>query len=287
MTLRRMLCWTLLLASLPALARAEPLRVVYGVQAAGVQVMRVEVVFDLSGPSGYRIDSSFRFTGVAGWFASGQQASRVEGAWSGAAARPSRFTGDGIWRGTPRQVVLDYPGGQPSLSLLNPPTDPDRQEVPPELRRNTIDSLSALAQLTRTLTVTGRCEGQAAIFDGRRRADFTARTLSRDILPPWRSAWSGEAIRCGFTARQLAGFRHDDGAEAREPQEGIAWMASPRPGDPIIPVRVEMPGRWLGRLYGYLLEVGPVQPGRTRASNPGSSATVAATGAPSAIAGAP
>ncbi|MCQ4159305.1 DUF3108 domain-containing protein [Roseomonas sp. GC11] len=241
----------------PRAARAEPLRAVYAVQAAGMQVMRVEALFDLGTPGRYRIESRFRFTGLAGWFASGQQASAVEGVWSGDAARPLRYSGDGLWRGTPRQVVLEYPAGQPVARLLVPSPDPDREPVPAGLQQNTIDSLSALAQLTRNLATTGRCEGQAAVFDGRRRADFSARTEGRDRLAPWGQAWHGEAVRCGFQARQLAGFRLDDGPEAREPQQGIAWMAAPVPGGPILPVRVEMPGRWLGRLTGYLVEIKP------------------------------
>ncbi|MDJ0389438.1 DUF3108 domain-containing protein [Roseomonas sp. E05] len=248
-----------LLATLcsPAAGRAEPLRAVYAVQAAGIQIVRAEVLFDLSAPSRYRIESRLHLTGLVSWFSSGRVTSRAEGVWAGDAARPSHFTSEGTWRGEPRQVVLDYPGGQPALRRLIPAHDPDREPVPPPLQSHTIDSLSALAQLSRTLEDTGRCEDRAAIFDGRRRGNVVIRTLGRDYLPPHAGAWSGEAVRCGFIARQIAGFRHDDGADAREPQEGVAWMARPRPGAPILPVRVEMPGRWLGRLTAYLVELGP------------------------------
>lgn len=266
-------------------ARAEPIRAVYGVQAAGMQVMRIEAIYDLTSAGGYRIESSFRFTGIAGWFASGQQTGRAEGRWQGDAVRPLRFQGEGRWRGDLRQVVLDYPAGQPVLRLLTPPDDPDREQVPEAMRRDTIDSLSALAQLTRSLATTGRCDGRAAVFDGRRRADFQSVTAGQEVLQPWRNAWAGPATRCAFTARQLAGFRHEDGPDAREPQEGSAWMARPGPNYPIIPVRVDMPGRWLGRLTGYLLEVGPA--GSSRASSAGNSLADAATGAPSAISGRP
>lgn len=245
-----------LLLTLPA--RAEPLRAVYGVQAAGMQVMRVEVIFAIDDPARYRIESRLSLTGVAGWLSQGRQSNRVEGVWAGDQAWPIRFTGDGFWRGEARRVEIGYREGHPALLRLSPAEEPDRESVPPGLRHNTVDSLTALAQLTRNLARTGRCEGQVAIFDGRRRADLAARTLGRDRLAPWGGAWSGEAVRCGFTGRQIAGFRHEDGQEAREPQEGLAWMASPWPGAPIVPVRVEMPGRWLGRLTGYLLEAAPL-----------------------------
>ncbi|WP_159995989.1 DUF3108 domain-containing protein [Roseomonas sp. 18066] len=247
------------LLAVPALARAEPMRAVYSVQAAGVQVMRVEAIFDLDSPSRYRIESSFRFTGLAGWFAGGRQANRVDGVWVDNAARPVRYVGDGLWRGEPRQTVLEYRDNQPVARVMIPAEDPDREPVPEALQRGTVDSLTALAQLTRNLATTGRCEGRAAIFDGRRRADMAARTLGRDRLTPQSGSWGGEAVRCGFEARQLAGFKRDDGPDAREPQEGLAWMAAPLAGGPIIPVRVEMPGRWLGRLTALLVEVKPAQ----------------------------
>ncbi|MFC4166094.1 DUF3108 domain-containing protein [Teichococcus aestuarii] len=242
---------------LPLPGRAEPLRAVYGVQAAGMQVMRVEVMFDLDSPRHYRIESAVHLTGLARWFSAGRQVNRVEGLWREHRAQPVRFVGDGVWRGKPRQVVLEYPDGQATLRHLVPAEDPEREPVPPALWRGTVDALTPVAQMARNLARTGRCEAEATVFDGRRRAEFTARTLGRDRLAPWREAWSGEAVRCGFTGRQTAGFRHDDERDLREPQEAIAWMASPRPGAPVLPVRVEMPGRWLGPLTAYLLELGP------------------------------
>lgn len=243
--------------SAPSLAWAEPFRAVYSLQAAGLQVVRAEVVFDFAVPSHYRIESRVRFTGLASLFSNGRMTSRVEGIWSGDAARPRHYASEGNWRGEARQVAMDYPGGQPELRRLVPPDDPERDPVPAALQRHTIDSLSAVAQLSRTLADTGGCEERAAIFDGRRRGNVVIRTLGRDYLAPHGEAWSGEAVRCGFTARQIAGFRHDDGQDAREPQEGTAWMARPQPGAPILPVRVDMPGRWLGRLTAYLVEFGP------------------------------
>lgn len=254
---RRLLPLLAVLLALSPMARAEPLRAVYGVQAAGMQVMRIEVLFDLASPRHYRIESALHLTGLARWFSDGRQVSRVEGQWQENRAQPRRYVGEGVWRGRQRQVVLEYPEGQATLRQLVPAVDPEREPVPPALWRGTVDALTPVAQMARNLARTGRCEAEAAVFDGRRRAEFSARTLGRDFLPPWREAWSGEAVRCGFTGRQVAGFRHDDERELREPQEAIAWMASPRPGAPVLPVRVEMPGRWLGRLTAYLLELSP------------------------------
>jgi hypothetical protein len=58
----------------------------------------------------------------------------------------------------------------------------------------------------------------------------------------------------------VAGFRRDqDRAEAGEPQRGTAWIASPYPGAPAIPVRVDIPTRWFGTVTAVLLGAEPAQ----------------------------
>jgi hypothetical protein len=272
------------LAALAAPAVAEPLRAVYSVRGGGVQVMQVEAVFDFDTPGRYSVRADWRSTGVARIFGSARFSAVSEGRLAGGEARPGRYVLDGAWRGEPRRVVLDYPGGQPVMRQRLPQEDPEREPVPPEMTRDTIDQLSATAQLIRMVAETGRCDGRASIYDGARRVEMQTRTAGRDRLFPWSTAWHGEATRCAFTGRQVAGFRRsDNGDRAREPQEGTAWLAPPRAGDPPIPVRLEIPSRWLGALSIYLMEVGPA----AAASSAGSSDGRAATGAPSAAARGP
>ena len=116
-----------------------------------------------------------------------------------------------------------------------------------------MDALSALAKLTRTVATTGRCDAAAAVYDGRRRADYTAQTEGMQVLPQ-EGAFGGEALRCGFESRLLAGWRSDREAEwAKKPQPATAWLGRPLPGRQAIPVRIEMPSRWLGTIRVVLL----------------------------------
>ncbi|MDB5369936.1 MAG: hypothetical protein JWP20_1494 [Roseomonas sp.] len=264
-------------------AWGEPLRAVYSVRGGGMQVMQVEVVFDLDTPGRYSIQAAWRTTGLARLFGAAQFSAGVEGRWAGGEARPLRYSVDGTYRGEARRTVMDYPTGQPVLRSRLPEHDPERDPVPESMMRNTIDQFTAIARLSRQLAETGRCDGQAAVFDGARRVDMRARTAGRDMLFPWSSAWHGEAVRCGFIGQQLAGFKHDDGDRAREPQEGTAWMAPPRPGDAPIPVRLEIPSRLFGAMTIYLMEVGPAMRAASNdASSAGNSAGRSATGAPAA-----
>jgi hypothetical protein len=255
-------------------AAAEPLRALYSVRGGGLQMMQVEATFDLDTPGRYSITAVWRTTGMARLFGGTEFSGGVEGRWVGSQARPQRYNVAGTLRGEPRRTMLEYPAGQPVLRIRLPEVDKERDPVPEAQTRNTTDQFTAVAQLTRIIAV---------IYDGARRVEMQSRTAGRDRLFPWSTAWQGEALRCAFTGLQTAGFKHDDGERAREPQEGVAWMASPRPGDMPIPVRLEIPSRLFGAMTVYLMEVGPARPSaRAASSNAGSAAGLSATGAPSA-----
>ncbi|MBU8538358.1 DUF3108 domain-containing protein [Falsiroseomonas tokyonensis] len=234
-------------------ARAQPIRAVYDVYAAGMTVLQLEAVFDLSA-TGYRVETQLRTRGIASTIVPGQQVAQVVGAWQAGQARPSSYRSHGTWRGRERVVVLAWEAGNPVVQALVPPDEEEREVVPADARRGTIDALSALALLSRTVAGSGGCQGQAPVFDGRRRSDFASQGGALEIIRPWGEAWHGQALRCSFIGRQVAGFLRDQPrGEAARPQQGTAWMAAPFPGAPPIPVRIEMPSRWFGTATAVLL----------------------------------
>ena len=125
---------------------------------------------------------------------------------------------------------------------------------PRSARANTIDTLSAMASLINQVNTTGRCEGKATTFDGRRLAQLEARTAGEQVLErTGRSNFAGKALRCDFVGRQLAGFNLDDDRERlQRPQSGTAWFAAVTPGGPKIPVRVAFQTRWFGEATMYV-----------------------------------
>lgn len=255
-------CAATLLALATASARAETLLARYEVRAAGIQVMQVDAEFELDGPR-YRLRARIRTTGIVNVLGRGDQVTSTEGAWRGTEPIPVRYRMEGIWRGARRAAALDWPNpGQPILGELEPPIEEDRQPVPDRLRQGTMDALSALAKLTRTVATTGRCDATAAVYDGRRRADYIARTEGMQALPP-DGAFAGEALRCSFESRLLAGWRSEREAEwAQKPQPATAWLGRPLPGRMAIPVRIELPSRWLGSIRVVLLGVEPLPSGQ-------------------------
>ena len=251
----------LLAAALPA--RAQPVAATYNVVAAGLTVMELNATLDIT-EAGYAVEFRTRLRGVASAFGGGQLTTRVEGVWVGDAARPRRYVSEGTLRGSEtRRTVLEWPGGQPAIRLMVPPNDAEREPVPDADQRNTIDNLSAIAQLVRQVRRSGRCEGAVRVFDGRRLSALSATSQGQERFAPARDEWSGVALKCGFEGRFLAGFRRDEDVEAaRRPQVGTAWLGEAAPGQPVMPVRVETVSRWFGTLSARLASAGP--PGQLR-----------------------
>lgn len=225
----------------------------YSTYVAGLNVFNAEADVEL-GAAGYRVDLASRTAGTYGALFRGETNSVAQGRWAGPMVAPIRYAIAGQWRGRKRMTLIEYAAGQPSVLRLQPPNDAEREEVPPPLQRETIDTISAVAMLVRNTSTSGRCEGQARTFDGRRLIQVAVRTAGWETVPAdRRSIFAGPALRCDFDGRLLAGFMLDgDRDSAARPQEGTAWLAQLAPGGPMLPVRVRFDMRWLGSATMYL-----------------------------------
>lgn len=250
--------------ALPAGASAAhpgPVQASYTAYFSGFSIVTLDASIDL-GAEAYRVAATMRTTGMLAMIVRGEQVSLVEGrvqpAGTPFALAPSRFLMEGTWRSTLRRVAMSWTGGQPDVLSVVPASQDEREPVPAELQRNTVDTLTALAALVRQAAGTGRCDGAAQVFDGRRRSDFTAATEGIDTLAAHKwGSFSGPALRCRFEGRQVAGFwRQGDRDEAAKPRGGFAWFASPAPGLPMIPVRIEAESSW-GTVYVHITRAAP------------------------------
>jgi len=252
--------WILALTATPAAALAQApsaTRVSYATYAAGMHVADVSAGIGLSAKD-YQLTLSYQTTGLAGVFVRGQQDDVVSGGWNGTVPRPNRFIGTGRWRGEDRVARIDYDRGTPVVRELKPSNDEEREPVPLALQQNTIDGVSALAQLVRTVEKTGRCDGTIRTYDGRRAVEIRAMTGGYDMLDQTsRSVFAGRALRCNFTGRLVAGFKIDDDREkAARPLTGSAWLAPLQNGQAPLPVRITFQTRWMGDMTMYLTGFG-------------------------------
>lgn len=249
----------LLVPLAPAGAETE-VHASYRTYAVGLHVANVKAGFGL-GPWSYQMQLAYHTTGLVGLFYQGHQINTVRGSWQEDQPAPFEFFGDGFWRGQHRTTLIDYEHGRPLVRDLEPPNEGERQPVPSDLQSNTIDTLSAMAELIRHVAATGRCETTVRTFDGRSVTEVTARTVGTETLTPTDlSLFSGQALRCDFEGRMLAGFRlGESNALQRAPLHGSAWLASVIPGAPPVPARMVFQTRWFGEATMYLTKVGPGQ----------------------------
>jgi hypothetical protein len=244
------------LATTPtASAQVAQVQLAYDTYAAGLQVMQMRASFGL-GPWNYRIAVDYHTTGLVGLLYRGHQTNSVRGNWQDEHADPLEFLGVGIWHGQQRRTLIDYDRGIPEVRDLEPPQETEREAVPTDLQRHTLDTLSALAQLMRKVEHAGSCETEAHTYDGRRVLDVVAHNAGSETLgATGRSIFSGPTLRCDFEGRELAGFLiGEDDEEHRRPLHGSAWLAPMLPGAPPLPVRIASQTRWFGWATMYLTE---------------------------------
>lgn len=253
--MRHLLALFVLLA--PSARAASPsVHLEYEAYVAGLSVISVKSDVAM-GREDYGVEIGYRTHGLVDAFFHADLHSTAKGAFEGLLPRPQRFTAWGAFRGTARQTLIDYPDNDPVVKVLEPPNDKERDTVPLDQRPGTVDTLSALAMLVHTVIETNRCDGKLRVFDGRRLSEISARTAAMETLESDKdSRFAGPALRYDFVGRMLAGFIHDeDRATQAEPQEGTAWLASPGPGLPLLPVRIRFHLHFFGYATAYLTEV--------------------------------
>jgi hypothetical protein len=246
------------LGAAPAHAQNIQLRAKYDAYAAGFQVAEMQARIGVDAAT-YRMRIAYHTTGLLGTLVPGTQEGGVDGLFDRTRAMPQHFWGKGVWRGEDRRTELNYRAGQPEIVALVPPNDADYEPVPDTMQAGTVDALTAMIEVLRQVALTGKCEGQATTFEGRRVVAVTTHTIGvEDLAPSSRSPYAGNALRCDFEGRQLAGFYRDaDRSELEKPKPGSAWFAPVTPGGPPVPIRVNFPTRWVGQGTLYLTEIGP------------------------------
>jgi hypothetical protein len=236
----------LLLLSSAGLCPAGAVEAVYQVTQTGIPVVEITAQFE-NRTDGYWMRSVSRAVGIGRLFAPHEIRSEVEGAWRAEGVAPQRFQAEGNWRGDARRMVLLFREGMPHPLEMEPPEGATNEPVPLPARRGAIDGLSAFALMSRTVTQTGRCDLTGPIFDGRRRLDWSSRTIGSVRIS--HAGKEIESLQCGLESRLVAGVRiGDDPARATQPRPAMAWLAKVDPRLPPIPVRVEFPSTIFGTM---------------------------------------
>ena len=250
--------------ALPSAARAQSAdRVVLGyeISIAGFHVIDFDLAIAIDDRA-YDVSTTFRTHGVFDWFVSWHSVSQSLGRVKNGKVKPERYEALGTFRGNRREVRFNYRDGAIGGIELVPPLgeDNDREPVTAAEMGDAQDPAAMLYALIRRVSAGQTCTGVVPVFDGRRRFDleFVERGVER--VEAWRTgAFEGDARRCDFTFRIVAGFmRNVSGGvdRQREPRLGRTWLAPVVPGKPLAPVRIEVENSNWGLTIARLRPVG-------------------------------
>ena len=123
----------------PSAASAREMRLRYNVTVlGGVSLGEIEVASMLD-RAGYRIEIRTRPYRAAQLVGAAEQTGKVEGRWGRSGPEPRLYQANGSWRGRAYVSEMHYPRGVPTIRRQEPSNE-DREAVPPELIRGTVDS---------------------------------------------------------------------------------------------------------------------------------------------------
>ncbi len=227
-----------LLAVAPAAAEDVAVRLQYEVRYGILSLLSLQVATDLDGPR-YRSRVRTETQGVVGVLYPWSAQTEAVGVREGVELHPRRHRSEGTYRSERRSVEIDYDDDGSVRSRVEPPPEEDwRHAVPAALQQATIDPITAGLR-----AVSSNCQGTLPVFDGRRRYDLRLESLGEADLPQSGDrVYAGPTQRCRAQVEALAGFWRVDPRDSEQPTYLDAWIASPRPGMPRVPVYLELTG---------------------------------------------
>lgn len=232
----------------------QPIELAYNIHLGSFLAGTVDLTIESDGKH-YRIHSDSRSQGMLDFLIGFRRRNNVAGRIIGINAEPTRYTAEGIWAGENRSVRIDYTTVN-SLSFTARPSaaEDQREPVPTELLRGTVDPFSALYQAILGHHQGQGCAGRNGVFDGRRRYDFLFENLgSRPTAGP---LFSGSARVCRLRQLPIAGFAQRTWLPRLvRPEWADVWVAKVRDDLPALPVRLEADAG-LGVMTAHLVAIG-------------------------------
>ncbi|MEE8658901.1 hypothetical protein CGLAMM_07490 [Acetobacteraceae bacterium EV16G] len=236
----------------PALEASRQVEAAYRIYVHGFNVAHVLVKYRLT-PIHYNISTDVDASGLISLFLRMKIQSAAEGAFSTDWVAPHRFESGGYSRGAERHILLTYQDGQPDIADLTP-READRETVPKQALKGTLDTLSAVAMLQHRMLMTQTCNGAANVFDGLRLTEMQVKgPIMADVPKGNRQRYAGKMLRCDFIGRQIAGFMRETPNRAlfSAPYPGAAWFDTGLAA-PLIVVRFEFHHPKLGKIIAVL-----------------------------------
>ncbi len=247
----------------PTAIQAEPLTLSYLVGWGHMTLAEAEISYSQS-EIRYHLVSKGRTRGLLDLFFSWQGRAETEGLRLKEGRRPLVHEHEGTKKEKTRRTRVDWNGAAGPRTEAEPPPDLERvTAVPKSSIAGTSDPFTVILSLLDQLAVTGRCEGEAQVWDGRRRYDLSVTHLGEEELiadRPW--SYGGQAIGCALDFKRIGGFRRETpdrrSRDENAPIHRVIWAAEVESGHWVL-VRGEMETQY-GTVVGRLVSGEHEQP---------------------------
>jgi hypothetical protein len=252
-------------------ARAAELRMSYDVYVGGMRLVVAEGDLALT-PDTYSIALRASLTGIASRFSDWRSTVSSTGEIDGERVTPRRNVVERLTDGKTTTTVMTFRGGGDiGVEVTKDETETRDLPVPRSQLVDALDPLSGVVALLRSMAGGAPCSGQIEVFDGKRL--YLAELEDQGMVELERSeraVFGGPALRCRMTLSPVAGeldFGDQNASRVGRPTDYfqgssrvperrviVAYLASPSPGAPAIPLRLESDSLW-GKIVIHLQSV--------------------------------
>lgn len=231
-----------------------PLTLTYDLYSAGYPVLILEFQLTETEDS-YRVAGLIHSTGIADFFMRYVLRTESVGTNGAEGLHPNLYTSDSHSRVRQRSARLQFRADGSILTSLAPPEDPSHTSPTEQQIRGSFDPLAGILRAGHIVARLGHCTALIPIFDGRRRYDLVFSDEGIEHISPSNDyAYAGDARRCGIDMIKIAGFSTDPDSYGEKVDRALLWLATPHPGAPPLPVRIEFTGA-LGPTKVWLVAV--------------------------------
>ena len=188
---------------------------------------------------GYAMETEAHTVGVIDTFFRWKARADVRGEVRDGNLLPEHYRTWSQFRAALQEVDIAYGPDGPVVDIQGKILEEgNRDPVPKALQTETLDPLSAVAELSRGLVNRGSCSGRWPIFDGLRRYDLLAEDLGPVEVPPSdNDPWLGPGKLCEVRLDLRAGQWRGEERPEEDPSRVLVWFMKALPEEAPIPVR--------------------------------------------------
>lgn len=256
---------TLLSAPSANAAEEKRQRMVYEVYAGGIHAVQGKLDMDMRKPGRYDFIMQATTRGFLGSMIPWKGTFQSHGWRMGESDfQPQKHQSTASWRDEIdiKKYLYNKDGTFKSLTITDERRDNEKREVDAEVTDGTIDTLTAALEVFETYTKTNKCEGEAEVFDGKRRFKQIFRHQQNvELTSSKYNIYEGPAAECTVEVVPVSGDWHEKPRGWMSIQEQgrekgtmpTVWVAQLAEGQPAIPVKIRVKTDY-GTLFMHLAE---------------------------------